>query len=71
MLLVKGRNVVTAVAIFVMATLGYAAMSTSSVGAAIPHALVARGVTSPSNSELLHNTVAFGVPAGLLFMLRM
>jgi hypothetical protein len=32
--------------------------------------LVSRGIVSPSNAELLHNTIAFGVFAWLAFLLR-
>ena len=35
------------------------------------HRLVSRGLVSPSNAELLHNTIAFGVPAVLAYVLRM
>jgi hypothetical protein len=34
------------------------------------HQLVSRGIVSPSNAELLHNTIAFGVFAWLAFILR-
>ncbi len=34
------------------------------------HQLVSRGIVSPSNAELLHNTIAFGVVAWLAFLLR-
>ena len=35
------------------------------------HRLVSRGFASPSNAELMHNTIAFGVPAVLAYLLRM
>jgi hypothetical protein len=30
-----------------------------------------RGIVSPSNAELLHNSIGFGAPAFLCFLLRM
>ena len=30
-----------------------------------------RGIVSPSTSELLHNTVAFGVPSLVFFIMRL
>jgi hypothetical protein len=33
--------------------------------------LVPRGFVSPTNDELIHNTIAFGVPALIAFALRM
>jgi hypothetical protein len=35
------------------------------------HRLISRGIVSPSNSELLHNTIAFAIPALISFTLRM
>jgi hypothetical protein len=35
------------------------------------HHLVSRGIVSPSDSELLHNSIAFAIPAGIAFSLRM
>jgi hypothetical protein len=34
-------------------------------------AVFSRGIVSPSNAELLHNSIGFGVPAFLCFLLRM
>jgi hypothetical protein len=34
-------------------------------------AIFSRGIVSPSNAELLHNSIGFGVPAFLCFLLRM
>jgi hypothetical protein len=35
------------------------------------HHLVSRGLVSPTNAELIHNTIAFGIPALTAFALRM
>jgi hypothetical protein len=37
----------------------------------VAHQIVSRGIVSPTNAELLHNTIAFGVPALIAFVLRM
>jgi hypothetical protein len=35
------------------------------------HRLAARGLVSPSNAELIHNTIAFGAVAVFAYLLRM
>jgi hypothetical protein len=54
--------------LFIFSTLPAASGYPISSGA---HQLVSRGIVSPSNSELLHNTIAFVVPALFAFILRM
>jgi hypothetical protein len=46
----------------------YAAYATASSPVS---AIFSRGIVSPSNAELLHNSIGFGVPAFLCFLLRM
>jgi len=56
--------------ILVMAFVSYASAAPVSLDTGL-HRLVSRGLVSPSNAELLHNTIAFGVPAVLAYLLRM
>jgi hypothetical protein len=48
--------------------LTYAAYATASSPVS---AIFSRGIVSPSNAELLNNSIGFGVPAFLCFLLRM
>jgi hypothetical protein len=54
--------------VLVFSGLTWVAYATASSPAS---AIFSRGIVSPSNAELLHNSIGFGVPAFLCFLLRM
>ncbi|KAE9367193.1 hypothetical protein N431DRAFT_418324 [Stipitochalara longipes BDJ] len=66
----KGPNTFVSKVLFFLGFVSYASAAPILLDTGLHH-LVSRGLVSPSNAELLHNTIAFGVPAVLAYLLRM